>query len=177
MDLQISINLSPPQLKAGKEYFRAWVRHIEEFDLPASAIIFEITEGMMVDNSESTQELLRRMRLHGAQIAIDDFGTGHSSLSLLSRLDVQCLKIDQSFVQAMQSGDRDLALIEAVMAMSRTLGLRIVAEGVETAEQADRLRLMHCDYGQGYRFAPPLVAAAMEAAFTPRRTRQGQRAA
>ncbi len=160
--LQVSINLSPSQLRAGSDYFRGWSQHLRELALPPSALILEITEGMMVDDSRDTTHLLRRIREHGAQIAIDDFGTGYSSLSQLSRLDVQYLKVDQSFVRQMQAGERELALVEAVVSMAHKLGLQVVAEGVETPEQARLLQAMGCDYGQGYLYARPLPPEEFE---------------
>lgn len=162
-ELRVSINLAPSQLRAGADYFRAWARHIRALRLPAGAITVEITESMVVDWSDETQALLRRIRRHGAEIAIDDFGTGFSSLSLLSRLDVQYLKIDQSFVRAMTNGPRDLALCEAITTMAHKLGLKVVAEGVETEAQAALLRGMGADLAQGYLYGRPVPPAAIEA--------------
>ena len=163
--LQVSINLSPSQLRAGADYFRGWSQHLRELALPPSALILEITEGMVVDQSRDTAQLLRRIREHGAQIAIDDFGTGYSSLSLLSRLDVQYLKVDQSFVRQMMRSERERALVEAIVSMAQKLGLQAVAEGVETDEQAQLLQLMGCDYGQGYLYARPLPPDEVEQHF------------
>jgi len=163
--LQVSINLSPSQLRAGADYFRGWSQHLRELALPPSALILEITEGMVVDQSRDTAQLLRRIREQGAQIAIDDFGTGYSSLSQLSRLDVQYLKVDQSFVRQMMRSERERALVEAIVSMAQKLGLQAVAEGVETAEQAQLLQLMGCDYGQGYLYARPLPPDEVEQHF------------
>ncbi len=156
--LEVSINLSPTQLHAGAEYFEAWARHVDTLGLDCSAVVFEITESMVVDGTEETARVLNHIRGRGARIAIDDFGTGFSNLSSLSRLDVQFLKIDQSFVQAMTRGPRDLALCEAITTLAHKLGLKVIAEGVESAQQAALLRAMGCDYGQGYLFGRPVAA-------------------
>lgn len=167
--LQVSINLSPSQLRAGSRYFAGWVMHLRAIHLPASAVILEITENAVVDQSRATNALLQRIRRRGAQIAIDDFGTGQSSLSLLSRLDAQYLKIDQSFIRAMTSGPKAEGLVEAITSMAQKLGLKVVAEGVETEAEAALLRAMHCDYVQGYLFARPQSAVTVETLFQARK--------
>lgn len=165
--LQVSINLSPSQLRAGARYFAKWALHLKALQLPASAVIFEITETAVVDQSRATTVLLQRIRRRGAELAIDDFGTGHSSLSLLSRLDVQYLKVDQSFVRAMTVSGKATALVEAITLMAQKLGLRVVAEGIEAQAEADLLKSMGCNYGQGFLFARPLSAADVERFFYP----------
>jgi EAL domain-containing protein (putative c-di-GMP-specific phosphodiesterase class I) len=97
------------------------------------------------------------------QVAIDDFGTGYSSLSYLRKFDIDYLKIDQSFVLKMKAGSDDLALCEAIVMMGHKLGIKVIAEGVETAEQRDLLAAAGCDYGQGFLFSTPTPADTLDA--------------
>ncbi|HYD33199.1 MAG TPA: EAL domain-containing protein, partial [Methylophilaceae bacterium] len=108
-----------------------------------------------------TDQLLK-FRDAGVQVAIDDFGTGYSSLSYLNKLDIDYLKIDQSFTRNLKAGSSDMALSEAIIVMAHKLGLMVIAEGVETAEQRDLLRQAGCDYAQGYLFSRPVPATSFE---------------
>lgn len=160
--IQVSINLSPKQLLAGPEYFAGWERHLRELSLPGSALVLEITEDMLVDRSDRTAALLARIRAQGLDVAVDDFGTGYSNLSTLSRLDVQYLKIDRSFVNAIVEADRGRAMCRAITAMGHSMGMKVVAEGIETEAQAAFLREVGCDFGQGFHFSAPKTAAEVE---------------
>jgi diguanylate cyclase len=111
-----------------------------------------------LQGTESIIETLHRLRALGSEILIDDFGTGYSSLSYLSRLPVDILKIDRSFVLQLTARDGNASIISAVIDMARKLGLRTVAEGVETAEQLLLLQQLECDYVQGYLFSRPISA-------------------
>jgi EAL domain-containing protein (putative c-di-GMP-specific phosphodiesterase class I) len=113
----------------------------------------------MVD-SASTTSLLEVLKQHGVILKVDDFGTGPSSLSYLQRCPVDVLKIDQSFVADIEPTPEGAPLVRAVIAMGKSLGCRIVAEGVETSDQFAYLRAEHCDEGQGYHFSPPVNAEA-----------------
>src|SRR5690606_32280388 len=103
---------------------------------------------------------LRDLRGTGIQVAIDDFGTGYSSLAYLKKFDVDLLKIDQSFVQHLAPDSDDLALCKAIIVMAHTLGIKVIAEGIETEQQCQLLAAAGCDYGQGYLFSQPLPADA-----------------
>jgi EAL domain-containing protein (putative c-di-GMP-specific phosphodiesterase class I) len=116
----------------------------------------------MDTNAQVAQSLLK-FRDAGIQVAIDDFGTGYSSLAYLTKFDIDYLKIDQSFTRKLAPDAPDLALCEAIIVMAHKLGLKVIAEGVETDAQCALLKQVGCDYGQGYLFSRPLTASAFEA--------------
>jgi diguanylate cyclase (GGDEF)-like protein/PAS domain S-box-containing protein len=121
----------------------------------------EITERAVMEDAATTTEMLRDLKELGVTLAIDDFGTGYSSLSYLTRFAVDILKIDRGFVAGIGRSAEDTAIVEAVIAIARTLGISTIAEGIETAEQLDHLRRLRCDCGQGHFFAPPLPASGI----------------
>jgi EAL domain-containing protein (putative c-di-GMP-specific phosphodiesterase class I) len=118
-----------------------------------------MTESVFVADSEASWHPLEALRARGVRIAIDDFGTGYSALGYLRRLPVDVLKLDRQFITEMDAAD--VAVLTAILAMARALGLRTVAEGIETAEQLAQLRQLGCDFGQGYHLARPMNAAAL----------------
>jgi len=123
----------------------------------------EITEGLLLDTSSSVADQLLELHDAGIQVSLDDFGTGYSSLSYLQRFDIDFVKIDQSFVRYLIPGSTDLALCKAIIVMAHALGMKVIAEGVETAQQRDLLAAAECDYGQGYLFSKPVSAPDFEA--------------
>jgi EAL domain-containing protein (putative c-di-GMP-specific phosphodiesterase class I) len=162
-DFQISVNKSPVQFHhdgAGKE---PWAQQLGSRGLPGSSIVVEITEGLLLDANSVVGDHLLELGDAGIQVSLDDFGTGYSSLSYLQKFDIDFIKIDQSFVRHLIPESTDLALCKAIIAMAHALGMRVIAEGVETAQQCELLREAGCDYGQGYLFAKPMPAAAFEA--------------
>jgi EAL domain-containing protein (putative c-di-GMP-specific phosphodiesterase class I) len=116
---------------------------------------------VLIDDLKQAVEILQELKSLGVQIAVDDFGTGYSSLSYLSRLPVDCLKIDRSFVVQTTKGGRHAAIAQAVISMGHALGMRVLAEGVETAEQLEFLRRHGCNECQGYLFARPCAEEAV----------------
>ncbi len=122
----------------------------------------EITESLAMRDVAATIDTLRSLLAMGVAIAIDDFGTGYSSLAYLKRLPVSALKVDKAFIDGLGTDDEDTAIVSAIITLGHTLGLRVIAEGVETVEQAALLRALGCDQAQGYHFARPLPAAALE---------------
>lgn len=122
----------------------------------------EITEGLLLDAYTSVTDQLLAFSDVGIRVAIDDFGTGYSSLSYLKKNDIDYLKITPSFVRGAASNPNDLALCEAIIGMAHKLGLKVVAEGVETEAQRAALAAAGCDYGQGYLFSKPLSAEQFE---------------
>ena len=122
----------------------------------------EITESLAMRDVAATIATLGLLRAMGVVIAIDDFGTGYSSLAYLKRLPVGALKVDKAFIDGLGADDEDTAIVSAIITLGHTLGLRVIAEGVETVEQATLLRALGCDQAQGYHFARPLPAAALE---------------
>ena len=162
-DLQVSINVSPAQFQRPDLNLSHWVSRLHSLGLPGQAIGLEITEGLLLDINPGVTQVLLSLRDAGIPVALDDFGTGYSSLSYLRKLDIDYLKIDQSFVGTLQPGSDELALCAAIIVMAHKLGLKVVAEGVETQEQCELLLAAGCDYGQGYLFSRPVTPEAFEA--------------
>lgn len=160
---QISVNISPVQFRNAPTQVPGWIEHLQSIGLAGNSVVAEITESLLLDATAAVSRQLDQLRAHGVPIALDDFGTGYSSLSYLQKLAIDYLKIDQSFVRELGSQPRSLALCKAIISMAHELGMKVVAEGVETAEQRALLLQAGCDYGQGYHFARPMPAAAMTA--------------
>jgi len=127
-------------------------------DVCSSDLEIEITEHTLVEDLQVNMQTLQALRERGVRVAIDDFGTGLSSLAYLKRLPLDKFKIDRSFVRELPSDPGDLAIVGAITAMSRALGLPVVAEGVETAAQRELLLRLGCDYAQGFLFGRPMPA-------------------
>ncbi len=161
-DLCISVNKSPLQFTRPAAQALHWPDHLARLGLPGSAITVEITEGLLLESSEQVTQQLLALRAHGFQVALDDFGTGYSALSYLQHHDIDYLKIDQAFVRDLAPGHKNLALCKAIIVMAHELGMRVVAEGVETKQQQDLLRDAGCDFAQGYLFGRPMTAPAFE---------------
>lgn len=159
---QISVNKSPVQFHGNDKYSLGWLALMQEIGLSGKGISIEITEGLLLDVGSAVHDKLRAFQEAGVQIAIDDFGTGYSSLAYLKKFDIDNLKIDKSFVRNLEQGTDDLALCEAIIVMAHKLGLKVIAEGVETAGQRDLLMRVGCDYAQGYLFSKPLPADEFE---------------
>lgn len=166
-DFQVSINKSPLQFSGRKRRQDAWFDYLRAQQLPGSSIVIEITEGLLLDASDSVTQTLQDCRAAGMQVSLDDFGTGYSSLSYLKKFHIDYLKIDQSFVANLAPGTDDMVLCEAIIQMAHRLDIRVVAEGVETEAQRALLLAAGCDYGQGYLFSPPLAPAAFESLLKP----------
>ncbi|HCX81459.1 MAG TPA: GGDEF domain-containing protein [Rhodoferax sp.] len=158
---QISINTSPVQFQHTQLPDANWVRRLAAMGLPGDSLSIEITEGVLLDSNDGVTAKLLEWRDAGLQVALDDFGTGYSSLSYLLKFDIDFIKIDQSFVRDLQPGSTNFTLCKAMVAMAHALGLQVVAEGVETAQQRDLLIDAGCDYAQGYFFARPMTAPAL----------------
>ncbi|MEV6598835.1 bifunctional diguanylate cyclase/phosphodiesterase [Actinoplanes sp. NPDC051346] len=164
-DLAVSVNVSAQQLR--DPLFAARLLHLlDTAGVPGSALIVEITETVLVTSvtdAATVVSQLQQLRSHGVRIAIDDFGTGYSSLAYLRELPVDILKMDGSFTaeQVDKGGSRELAFIRTILELGRSLNLLTVAEAVETATQAQRLRTLGCDLAQGYYFARPAPVTAL----------------
>jgi diguanylate cyclase (GGDEF)-like protein len=162
-EFQVSINKSPVQFYNKDDKHLAWFKYLNQLDIPGSSLVIEITEGLMLDKNPEVSQKLLAFRDEGIQVAVDDFGTGYSSLSYLKKFDIDYIKIDQSFVQNLSIESEDLVLCEAIIVMAHKLGLKVIAEGVETIDQRDLLFAVGCDYAQGYLFSKPIPADALEA--------------
>ncbi|OAI05323.1 EAL and GGDEF domain-containing protein [Methylomonas methanica] len=162
---QISINKSPVQFRNERDSHRDWLDRLEALSLSGQSVVIEITEGLLLDANSSVAEQLLSFRDAGIQVSLDDFGTGYSSLSYLKKFDIDYLKIDQSFVRNLAIGSDDMALCEAIIVMAHKLGIKVIAEGIETSSQRELLTAAGCDFGQGYLFAKPLPAQEFERLF------------
>jgi diguanylate cyclase (GGDEF)-like protein/PAS domain S-box-containing protein len=155
--LRVAINVSPRQVQQG-DIAGALERALEVTGLSPHVVTVEITEGLLLASGGEVLKKINRIRDVGAKIAVDDFGTGYASLSYLKHFPVDILKIDRSFVSKVVDNAEDARLIEAIIALGHSLGMKIVGEGVETAEQMAFLAERGCDFVQGYRYSPPLAA-------------------
>jgi diguanylate cyclase (GGDEF)-like protein len=158
-EMQVAVNKSPLQFQSKVSMTLEWADYLESCCIPSEAIVVEITEGLLLDASEWVQTQLSTTRERGMQVSLDDFGTGYSSLAYLHRYDIDYIKIDQSFMRDLHAGSKNLTLCRAIIRMAHELGMRVVAEGVETQLQRDLLLDAGCDFGQGYFFARPLLPA------------------
>lgn len=155
--LRIAVNLSPRQF-ADEHLLQDVERMLSETGMDSAALELEVTEGMVMQNPERAAMLLGKLRTAGVIVAIDDFGTGYSSLSYLKRFPIDSLKIDRSFIKDLPLDTEDAAITQAIIVMAHSLGLKVIAEGVETEDQAGFLRAHGCDEAQGYYFSKPVPA-------------------
>ena len=149
-------------------------RALQDSGAPPHLIQLEITESVIMEDAQTTIATLHRLKALGVELAIDDFGTGYSSLSYLKRFPVDTLKIDRSFVSGLRWDSDDASIIQAVVSLGHALRLGVVAEGVETAEEAVQLHDLGCELGQGYHFAKPLSRAQAGAFVLQARERTAQ---
>jgi EAL domain-containing protein (putative c-di-GMP-specific phosphodiesterase class I) len=155
--LAINVNLSPRQLVEAT-LASTVARIIAETGIDATAVCLELTENALMQNVESTIEAMLALRNMGVRLSIDDFGTGYSSLSYLKRFPVEALKIDRSFIDGLGREHEDTSIVEAIVTLAHALGLTAVAEGLETETQLEALRVIGCDFAQGYLLGHPLPA-------------------
>jgi diguanylate cyclase (GGDEF)-like protein len=158
--IRVSVNLSVHQLRHGK--LVSLVRQVlEETGLAPQWLELELTESQLLDSVEHIIATFHQLRELGVKLAIDDFGTGYSSLSYLKRFPVDYVKIDQAFIRGLEEGTEDAAITHAIIDMAHSLGLKVVAEGVENQAQLDFLRVNGCDEVQGYLISRPIEAGAL----------------
>ncbi len=151
---QLSVNVSPNQFNQ-PEHLLKWVETMEELNIPGRCISIEITEGLLLDPSNEVIDVISALRKTGVEFSIDDFGTGYSALAYLKKFDIDYVKIDKSFIQNLETDNYDAVLCESIINMANRLGMKVIAEGVETEYQRKLLKDFSCDYGQGYFFARP----------------------
>jgi EAL domain-containing protein (putative c-di-GMP-specific phosphodiesterase class I) len=156
----VSVNVSPRQFR-GDDLVAKIAGVLEATGLPPAYLELELTESMVMHDGERMIETLHAIKRLGVQIAVDDFGTGYSSLSYLKRFPVDRLKIDRSFVQDAATNADDAANVRTIIALGHNLGLKVLAEGVETDEQIEFLRANGCDELQGYYYSKPISAWRM----------------
>lgn len=154
--VKMSINVSPRQLvRTG--FADGLLRLADEAGIPTDSIVIELTETTLIQQADSVESELRLLRDRGIEIHLDDFGTGYASMSWLTRLPLDGVKIDQTFIRQLTAGDRNGLMVRAMVDLCHDLGLTVVAEGIETEEQLEVVRRFGCDVGQGYLFGRPDV--------------------
>jgi len=164
--ISIAVNLSPRQF-LDENLLRVIDEVLTSTGMPAHLLQLEITESMVMQNVDRVIKLLDEIQSRGVRLAIDDFGTGYSSMSLIKQFPIDTIKIDRSFVRDLENSSQDRAIAKAIISMGKALGLTVVAEGVETAEQDAFLRGQECDELQGYLFSRPLPAEAIPLLLRP----------
>jgi diguanylate cyclase (GGDEF)-like protein/PAS domain S-box-containing protein len=155
---RISINLSPRQF-FHRDGVSSWVQHLMEREISGEMVTAEITEGLLLEDRPEVLQQLNQLRDMGMTISLDDFGTGYSALSYLKKFDIDYLKIDRSFIRHITNDSNDRAIVEAIIVMAKRLGIKLVAEGVETRSQSALLTAADCDMAQGYWYAKPMPEA------------------
>ncbi|HYY98953.1 MAG TPA: EAL domain-containing protein, partial [Pyrinomonadaceae bacterium] len=158
-DVTVSVNLSSRQFSQA-DLTEQVASVLRETGLPAHSLKLEITESMVMENIDTAIDMLTQLRNLGVGISIDDFGTGYSSLSYLHRFPIDTLKIDRSFVTQMTDNTENAEIVRTIVTLARSLGMNVIAEGVETAAQLTQLRDLGCDFGQGYLFSKAVGAPA-----------------
>lgn len=157
LPLTMSINLSGRQFDH-PDLIGQLAQVIQSTSIEGTTLKLEITESMVMGSVEAVIDLMLRLKSLGCKLSLDDFGTGYSSLSHLRRFPVDTLKVDKSFVQRMGDSHEDDEIVHMIVRLAHTLGMDVVAEGIETVDQAERLRLINCEFGQGYLWSKPLSA-------------------
>jgi EAL domain-containing protein (putative c-di-GMP-specific phosphodiesterase class I) len=155
--LVVNVNLSARQC-THPDLLQDVQRILTDTGLQPSRLKLEITEGVVLENSEAVASVLRELRVIGVQLGLDDFGMGYSALSYLHNFPFQTIKIDRAFVSGMQSGS-NTEIIRAIVSLAAGLAMNVTAEGIETLEQVNRLQELACEFGQGYYFDKPLTSA------------------
>lgn len=161
--IQIGVNMSPVQFLADDGHVDKWLSYLQELGLSGKHIAIEITEGVLLHVDSAISAILLKFRDAGVEISIDDFGTGYSALSYLKKFDIDYLKIDLSFIRDLETDPNDRALSEAIIMIAHKLGLKVIAEGVETPGQLKLLAAADCDFAQGYLYTKPILPEEFEA--------------
>jgi diguanylate cyclase (GGDEF)-like protein len=162
--VRLGVNLSPAQLQSG-DLAEAVASKLRETGLSPSLLELEVTENIVLEDDQAALEIFRRIRELGVHIAFDDFGTGYASLAYLKKFPLDRLKIDKSFVSDIRKNSDDAAIVSTIIGLSRSLGLSVIAEGIEDSDTAELLRRMGCQEAQGYHFGQPIPAAEFEQKF------------
>jgi diguanylate cyclase (GGDEF)-like protein len=159
--LVISVNLSGKHFAHG-DLVEQVQKIIEETGIKPECLKLEITESAVMENAEMVILMLKQLKKIGVQLSIDDFGTGYSSLSYLHRFPIDTLKVDRSFVSTMENGSENGEIVRTIVSLAKTLGMNVIAEGIETIHQIHQLRILGCEYGQGYLFSRPVPSQEAE---------------
>jgi diguanylate cyclase (GGDEF)-like protein len=176
-ELHVAVNLSSKQLEQ-PDLHHIILSALNESGLPATSLVLEITESVMMARAAESIDLLRELRSLGIHISIDDFGTGYSSLSYLKHLPANILKIDRSFIQDIPNDEDAVAIVKGITALAHSLRMKVVAEGVETVAQQETMALLNCEFLQGYLYSKPLPAELIETQLhTPKRRKRATKKA
>jgi len=157
----MAINISPISF-CRTDFFEKFKKLIIDTDVNPKCLELEITESVLVENVAQSQELLLKMQAFGIKIAIDDFGTGFSSMSYLKDFNIDTLKIDRSFIAEFNQSNTAQVILKNMINLGLDLGMQVVAEGIETAEQESYLKTLNCTIGQGFLLAKPLQVLELE---------------
>ncbi len=160
-NLSVSVNLSCKQFSQ-PDLAEQIARSLEKTELDPRCLKLEIAESYIMENPETAIAMMNRLRALGVELSLDDFGTGYSSLSCLHRLPVSYLKIDRSFVKLMMRSTKNSEIVRTIIKLGQNLKMKVVAEGIETADQMATLQQLSCEFGQGYFFSKPLAAQKAE---------------
>jgi EAL domain-containing protein (putative c-di-GMP-specific phosphodiesterase class I) len=172
----MSVNISARQFRS--DLLVATVAEaLRSSGLPPRFLEVELTESLLVDNAENALNVMSRLKALGVMVSIDDFGTGYSSLGYLRRFPIDLLKVDRTFIQDLASNPKDAAIVDAISALAKSLGIGLVAEGVEDAHQAEFMRARYCTELQGFLFSRPLPAEELPGAIARIQPGSGLRAA
>jgi diguanylate cyclase (GGDEF)-like protein/PAS domain S-box-containing protein len=163
-ELQVSVNVSA-RTAMSRDFANRVVRAASDSGLEPGSLVIEITETTLMEANDATVAALAGLREAGFRVALDDFGTGYASLPYLRQFTFDLLKIERSFVSRLVEDPSERAIVRSIIGLAHALGLKVVAEGVETIDQRDRLRRLGCDFGQGYLFGRPVTAAEVEETF------------
>lgn len=158
---RVAINLSPVQFR-DRAFLQSLKNSLEEYNISASCLEMEITERLLLENTEESNATLHELKQMGVQISVDDFGSGYSALSYLRNFPVDVIKIDQSLVQHLPFNQQDVAIASSIINLAHNLGIKVVAEGVESTDQLAFLKNLSCTSAQGYLFQPPVPASQLE---------------
>lgn len=157
-ELNMAINTSPAHFRH-QDCIEGWFKDIEDAGIAGKHLAFEITERLLMPSQEEKiglQTVLEKIHQKGIKTSIDDFGTGYSSLAYIKRYNIDYVKIDKSFISSITNDEHDLAIVEAIIVMAHKLGMKVIAEGIESHEQQERLKSLGCDYAQGYFIGKPM---------------------
>ena len=154
--LQISVNTSPIEIDRSGKWIDQWILDVNKSKLPHDSFLIEVTENTLMTPDSPIKQQLKLLNNNGIKVAIDDFGVGYSSLAYLQELDIDIIKIDRSFITNITTNESSVALVRAIITMAHNIGVKVVAEGIETPAQQQLLQQLSCDYLQGFLFSKPL---------------------
>jgi len=161
-DFQICINKSAWQFRADGSDYQQWLDLLADLDMKPNSIVIEITEDLLLDPTQAVNEKILAFQHAHMQVSLDDFGTGYCSVAFLKRFNIDYIKIDPTFVSNLAGGADGITLCSAIVAMAHKLDIKVIAEGIETPQQMAALRLVDCDFGQGYFFSMPVSGPELE---------------